>query len=94
MGKLIEAASFVNEIEMSMVRNKLENIGIRTEIKDEYINSMREFSSGSLNGIKIMVYEEDHARAMNYLIEIGHYNAQDFEPTWLEKFLVKIFGKK
>ncbi|MFT4968673.1 MAG: hypothetical protein ACI9O4_000403 [Chitinophagales bacterium] len=93
MKKLVQIASFSNEIEMSMVRNKLEHIGIVTHIRDEHINALREFSSGSLNGVKIFVEEEDYPQAMNFLIEIGHYHASDFEPTWLDKFLFKMFGK-
>tara|TARA_B100000497_G_scaffold113319_1_gene134987 strand:+ start:3006 stop:3296 length:291 start_codon:yes stop_codon:yes gene_type:complete len=93
MRNLLQIASFFNEIEMAMVRNKLENIGIRTHIRDEHINALREFSSGSMNGVKIFVEQDDYPRAMNFLIEIGHYKAEDFEPTWLEKVLHKIFSK-
>ncbi|MEJ6694717.1 MAG: DUF2007 domain-containing protein [Chitinophagales bacterium] len=93
MRNLLQIASFSNEIEMAMVRNKLENIGIRTHIKDEHINALREFSSGSMNGVKILVEQDDYNRAMNFLIEIGHYTAGDFEPTWLDKVLHKIFSK-
>lgn len=93
MKSLVQIASFPNEIEMSMVRNKLEHIGIITHIRDEHINALREFSSGSMNGVKLFVDETDYPQAMNFLIEIGHYNAADFEPTWLDKFLFKMFGK-
>lgn len=94
MKNLVQLAAFSNEIEMSLIRNKLENIGIETFLKDEYVNALKEFSVGGINGVKIMVRENDYPKAMNYLIEIGHYKAEDFEPTWLEKFLHKLFGKK
>ena len=91
MGKLVQVAAFSFEIDM---RNKLENMGIRTVVKDEHVNNLREFSAGSVNGVKILVEEKDYEQAMSYLIEIGHYKPEDFEPSWLEKFLVKLFGKK
>ena len=93
MGKLIQVAAFAFEIDMAMVRNKLEHIGIKTVVKDENVNALREFSAGSLNGVKILVDESDYEQAMSYLIEIGHYSAKDFEPSWLEKFLAKLLGK-
>jgi hypothetical protein len=93
MGKLIQVAAFAFEIDMAMIRNQLENIGIETFIKDENVNALREFSAGSLNGVKILVDESDYEQAMNYLIEIGHYSAKDFEPTWLDKFIHKLFWK-
>ena len=93
MGNLVQVAAFAFEIDMAMVRNKLENMGIKTVVKDENVNALREFSAGSLNGVKILVDKSDYELAMNYLIEIGHYSAKDFEPTWLEKFLHKLFGK-
>jgi hypothetical protein len=46
-----------------------------------------------MNGVRIFVDEDDYPRAMNFLIEIGHYSAADFEPTWLDRFLFKMFGR-
>ena len=93
MRNLVQIATFANEIEMSMVRNKLEHVGIETFLRDERINALREFSAGSINGVRIFVDEDDYPRAMNFLIEIGHYSAADFEPTWLDRFLFKMFGR-
>lgn len=92
--ELVQLAAFSSEIEMSLIRNNLENIGVETFVKDEHVNALKEFSVGGINGVKIMVSRDDYPKAMNYLIEIGHYKAKDFEPTWLEKFLDKYFGKK
>ncbi|MCB0510821.1 MAG: DUF2007 domain-containing protein [Chitinophagales bacterium] len=93
MGKLMQVAAFAYEIDMAMVRNRLEELGIRTYVKDEHVNALREFSAGSLNGVKILVEESDYERAMEFLIEIGHYTAKDFELNFLERFLQKLFGK-
>ncbi len=92
MKDLIQIAAFSNEIEMSMIRNNLENLGVTTYLKDEHVNALKEFSVGGIGGVKILVKQKDYKKAMNYLLEIGHYKAEDFEPSWLEKFLQKYFG--
>lgn len=87
----VVVASFRNEIEMAHVRNKLESFGIETYTQHEHITALREFSASSNNGIKLLVMPQNYERTMNYLIEIGHYKAKDFEPTWLERLLHKLF---
>lgn len=89
----VVVASFFSEIQMSLIRNQLELAGIETQIQDEHIAALREFSSGSANGIKILVKDDQYEEAMQKLIELGHYKAADFEATWLEKLLNKWFKK-
>lgn len=91
--KRVVVAEFFSEIDLSLMRNQLENIGISTFVQNEHMANLREFSSGSKNGIQLLVEEKDYPQAMNFLIEKGHYKAEDFEPTWLEKLLQKWFGK-
>lgn len=88
----VVVATFATEIDMAHVRNKLESFGIETFTQHENIAALREFTSSAYNGIKLLVLPKDYEQAMNYLIEIGHYKAKDFEPNWLEKFLNKLFG--
>ena len=92
MENLIQIAAFSNEIEMSLIRNNLENLGVETFVKDEHVNALKEFSIGGIGGVKILVKQKDYKTAMYYLLEIGYYKTKDFEPTWLEKFLQKYFG--
>jgi len=94
MKDLIQIAAFSNEIEMSLIRNNLENLGVATFVKDEHVNALKEFSVGGIGGVKILVKPKDYETAMNYLLEIGHYKPEDFEPSWLEKILQKYFGEK
>jgi hypothetical protein len=80
-------ATFHTEIEMIPIKAALENEGITCIIKDEYVTQMREFSYAGNSGIKLQVGENDLAKALLILKDLGHSDLEDWQETTKEKKL-------
>ncbi|WP_254510645.1 putative signal transducing protein [Anatilimnocola floriformis] len=85
LGRLITIESYQNAMEARLVKQQLEDAGIRCVIADEFAVSNFWHLAGAIGGIKLQVAEEDVERADAVLDELEQRHKQAADETAEEK---------
>jgi len=89
----VTVLTFTYPYEVAIIRSRLESEGIECFVQDELTVQVNPFYSNAIGGIKLQVRESDLERTIEILKEAGYIKEEDFQPSFLQKWLSKFFKK-
>lgn len=90
MNNFVTIMTFLNPMELAVLRGRLEADGIECRVLDELTAQVNPFYANAIGGIKLQVRESDVQKAIEILKEGGYIKDEDLQPPKNQAKLDKI----
>ena len=89
--KLIVVQYFYDLTTLALAKQHLEATGIKTLTRDAFMTQVTGLEARALGGAKLLVHEDDYAKASRLLQEGGFMNEDvNAAPSWLAEVLAQV----